>query len=149
VCLMERQLAYHCLQFPCYGYGCESQLLLGLPHTTACPPHFTCKLDRIRQEEFSRLEQHHSTSAPGLSNKGSGAKPGGPERQQHTVYLDHAGSALYSERQLEEVFQELRSVLFSNPHRCVNRCGKAVNHLLLCAGKRLFICYVVVSAFLV
>ncbi len=34
------------------------------------------------------------------------------------VYLDHAGSALYSERQLDDVFHELKTNLMSNPHRC-------------------------------
>lgn len=32
------------------------------------------------------------------------------------VYLEHAGSTLYSEKQIQNVFSNLSSNLFANPH---------------------------------
>lgn len=114
-----QQLQGHTSQFSCYGYGPDTgyQTPAGAqPHTaqrtTSQPFTCACKLDRIRQEEFSRLEAEGTSGAGSL----------GSSDRERTVYLDHAGSALYSERQLEGVFQELRAVLLSNPHRYV-RCS--------------------------
>ena len=61
-------------------------------------------LDSIRQHEFTRL-----------------SATGGGGTQQQQVYLDHAGSALYSEHQLDCAFTELRALLLCNPHRFVRK----------------------------
>ncbi|KAJ3679297.1 hypothetical protein LUZ60_017308 [Juncus effusus] len=38
------------------------------------------------------------------------------KRLQGTVYLDHAGSTLYSEKQMEEITKDLTSNIYGNPH---------------------------------
>ncbi|CAH9115320.1 unnamed protein product [Cuscuta epithymum] len=53
-------------------------------------PNAPKNIDQIRATEFKRL-------------KG-------------TVYLDHAGATLHSESQMEEVFKELNSTVYGNPH---------------------------------
>lgn len=47
-------------------------------------------VDRVRAQEFARLG--------------------------HTVYLDHAGTTLYSERQLKDVYADLAASVLGNPH---------------------------------
>eukprot|EP00983_Pelagomonas_calceolata_P135325 1162143-Pelagomonas_calceolata.AAC.30 len=80
-----------------YGYGADSQA--PAPSTTHVPTT-TCKLDRIRHTEFSRLSRGGEYSTTNDDACG---------QQQPIAYLDHAGSALYSEKQLERVFEELRA----------------------------------------
>ncbi|KAK4439592.1 Molybdenum cofactor sulfurase [Sesamum alatum] len=38
------------------------------------------------------------------------------KRLNDVVYLDHAGATLYSESQMEDVFKDLNSTLYGNPH---------------------------------
>ena len=106
----DEQLAYQLfrasLRTPApYGYGPADASNLSPTPT---------KLDLIRQQEFSRL--NGQDASPQSRESGYGQHASSPQ-QQSTTYLDHAGSSLYSERQLEHVFEELRSVLLSNPHR--------------------------------
>ncbi|XP_048228629.1 molybdenum cofactor sulfurase isoform X2 [Ricinus communis] len=49
-------------------------------------------IDEIRAAEFKRLSQND------------------------TVYLDHAGATLYSELQMEAIFNDLNSSVYANPH---------------------------------
>ncbi|KAL6753288.1 pyridoxal phosphate-dependent transferase [Haematococcus lacustris] len=71
---------------PSYGYGASS---------SGCSQRR--RIDDLRDSEFRRLET------------------GGPEGSA-VVYLDYAGSALYSERQLQEACKALCDTLLVNPH---------------------------------
>ncbi|KAL7130624.1 hypothetical protein ABFS83_13G147100 [Erythranthe nasuta] len=51
------------------------------------------------------------------------------KRLNDVVYLDHAGATLYSESQMEDVFKDLNSTLYGNPHsqsNCGNTTGDTV-----------------------
>jgi len=68
----------------------ERQGLRGGKDAAASPYGYDGSIDAMRREEFSRLEG--------------------------SVYLDHAGATLYSERQLGKCLEELGGGVYSNPH---------------------------------
>ncbi len=108
------ELEHFILNCPEYGYGSvgpKSDPHLVPATARAEALHHSSqvrRLDHIRHAEFSRL---------GCCSKSGTNGTGDAHNQEPTAYLDHAGSALYSERQLDAAFQELRGVLLSNPHR--------------------------------
>ncbi|KAL6546984.1 Molybdenum cofactor sulfurase [Orobanche minor] len=46
-----------------------------------------------------------------------------------TVYLDHGGATLYSESQMEDIFKDLNSTLYGNPHSQSN-CSLMTNDIM-------------------
>lgn len=44
-------------------------------------------------------------------------------------YLDHAGATLYSETQLKNVFEDLQTNVYGNPHS-LNHCSKESSDLV-------------------
>ncbi len=64
-------------------------------------------LDQLRADEFSRL---------------------GPGSAAGTIYLDHAGAALYSERALLETTHDLLTAVLGNPHSGRGGKGDAASH---------------------
>ncbi len=83
-----------------YGYPSVSAVApQAVLHQQGCPTAVgmedcsACGIDALRATEFRRLRGQ--------------------------AYLDHGGSALYSETQLEASFRELSDTLLCNPHRWV------------------------------
>jgi hypothetical protein len=68
-----------------------------------CPPEVAATIRGVRCGEFARLAPSH-------------AHPFG------ITFLDHAGTALSSETQLQDVNCELQASVLTNPHRWVHQC---------------------------
>lgn len=87
------------------------------------------RIDSLREREFSRLQGTPGHQAPGSAAESASAPSTAGAGIGATVYLDHAGAALYAESQLEGAFAELRATLLCNPHRwgadwvCVRKWG--------------------------
>ncbi|KAL6562442.1 Molybdenum cofactor sulfurase [Orobanche gracilis] len=52
-----------------------------------------------------------------------------PSIARYTVYLDHGGATLYSESQMEDIFKDLNSTLYGNPHSKSN-CSLMTNNII-------------------
>ncbi len=99
-----------------YGYGCSTAADGGVgdgaPPTRTGRPKKERVIDLVRRTELTRL--HPSERHP-----------------QGVTPLDQAGAALYSERQLQQAFDELKASVLSNPHRRAAHVLQSASELLL------------------
>jgi hypothetical protein len=65
-----------------------------------------------------RAAQNAESGAVGYGGTLHGVRLRDFRRLFGQAFLDHAGTALYSEDQIRAATEELASKLFSNPHRC-------------------------------
>ena len=74
------------------------------------------QIDVIVEQEFKRLK--------GKKKNQKKCGFGIHSNDQDQIYLDHAGSTLYSEKMLDEIMLSLKSNLFANPRKMSNLRNK-------------------------